>query len=87
MLASPERAPLTRIYFLEKGSKNEFVSLRDPVALGRLITCSFIPFYSQPGLAFTLSFFEEVVKKVPCHELRFVPDRKIVEFLNKRTEQ
>jgi hypothetical protein len=81
MLASPDRPPLTRIYFLEKGNKNELVSLRDSLALGRLITCSFIPFYSQPGLAFTLGFFEEVVKAVPCYELRFVPDKRVVEFI------
>jgi hypothetical protein len=71
MHASPDRAPLTRIYFLEKGSKNELIPLKNSVALGRLITCSFIPFYSQPGVAFTLSFFEELVKAVPCCELRF----------------
>ena len=85
MLASPERAPLTRIYFLEKGNKNELVSLRDSLALGRLITCSFIPFYSQPGIAFTLSFFEKLVKEVPCCELRFVPDKRAVEFINERS--
>jgi hypothetical protein len=83
MVASPERAPLTSIYFLEKGFKNELISLRDPVALGRLITCSFIPFYSQPGVAFTLGFFEEVVKAVPCCELRFLPDNRVVELINK----
>jgi hypothetical protein len=81
MLASPERAPLTRIYFLEKGCKNDLISLRDPVALGRLITCSFIPFYSQTGVAFTLGFFEKVVKAIPCNELRFVPDKRVVEFI------
>jgi hypothetical protein len=82
MLASPERAPLTRIYFLEKGAKNELILLRDPVALGRLIACSFIPFYSQPGIAFALGFFEGVVKGVPCCELRFLPDRRTVEFIS-----
>ncbi len=81
MLASPERVPLTRIYFLEKGSKNELILLRDPVALGRLLTCSFIPFYSKPGLAFSLEFFEEVVKSVPCCELRFLPERSTVDFI------
>jgi hypothetical protein len=80
-LASPERAPLARIYFLEKGSKNELIPLRDSLALGRLITCSFIPFYSEPGVAFTLGFFEKVVKAIPCNELRFVPDKRVVEFI------
>ena len=85
MLASPERVPLTRIYFLEKGSKNELLSLRESVALGRLIACSFIPFYSQPGVAFSLEFFEKVVKAVPCYELRFIPDKRVVEFITERS--
>jgi hypothetical protein len=83
MLASPERAPLTRIYFLERGLKNELIPQRYSDAVGRLIACSFIPFYSQPGLAFTLNFFEKVVKGVPCCELRSVPDKRVIEFINK----
>jgi hypothetical protein len=85
MLASPERAPLTIIYFLERGLKNELIPQRYSDTVGRLMTCSFIPFYSKPGLAFTLGFFEELVKAAPCCELRFVPDKRVVEFINERS--
>jgi hypothetical protein len=83
MLASPDRAPLERIYFLEKGAKNGVVSQKNSESVGNLIACSFIPFYSQDALSFTLSFFEEVVKAVPCYDLSFVPDQRVVEFVQK----
>jgi hypothetical protein len=81
-LASPARAPLSQVYFLEKGSKNQLVPQKRADAIGRLFACSFLPFYSHEGLAFTLSFLEEVVKATPCPVLKFLPDRKVIEFLD-----
>ena len=80
-LASPGRAPITRVYFLSKGSKNELLPLRKSDAASRLFACSFPPFYSREGLDFTLSFLAEVVKNIPCYELRFLPDERAVEFI------
>ncbi len=85
-LASPERTPLTGLDFLAKGSKNEIVPLRISDAIGRLFTCSFPPFYSQQGLDFTLSFHEEIVGTVPCYELKFLPDEKVLEFIPKKED-
>lgn len=81
MLASPAKVQLTRIYFLARGEKNELVQQRKIDALSRLFACSFLPFYNSEGLDFTLAFFEEVVKMVPCYELRFVPIKKTIEFV------
>lgn len=81
-LASPARAPLSQVYFLEKGSRNELAPQKRAEALGRLFACSFLPFYSHEGLAFTLGFLEDVVKATPCHVLKFLPDRKVIEFLD-----
>ncbi len=81
MLASPSRAPLTAIYFLEKGKKNELVAQKPSDAISRLFACSFPPFYNRDALDFTLSFLEDVVKNVPCYELRFTPDKNVVEFI------
>ena len=83
-LASPARAPLSQVYFLEKASKNELAPQKRADALGRLFACSFLPFYSHEGLAFTLGFLEEVVKTTPCHVLQFLPDRKVIELLEGR---
>ena len=80
-LASPARAPLTAVYFLEKGQKNEFVAQKPSDSISRLFSCSFPPFYSGEGIDFTLGFLEDVVKNVPCYELKFQPDKSVVEFI------
>lgn len=80
-LATPGRAPLTRIYILRHGQKNELVPQRGVEAVGRLFACSFPLFYSPESLDFTLCFFEEVVKAVPCSDLSFLPDERVVGFL------
>jgi hypothetical protein len=84
-LAWRGRVPLTQIYFLRHGQKNEIVSQRAAEAVGRLFAHSFPPFYSRAGLDFTLSFFEEVVTTVPCDELRFLPDQRVIEFIRQQT--
>jgi hypothetical protein len=81
MLASPSRAPLTAVYFLEKGQKNELVAQKPSDSISRLFSCSFPPFYNRDALDFTLTFLEDVVKNVTCYELKFKPDKKVVEFI------
>jgi len=81
MLASPSRAPLTAVYFLEKGQKNELVAQKASDSISRLFACSFPPFYNRDALDFTLTFLEDVVKNVPCSELKFTPDKRVVEFI------
>ena len=78
---SPSRVQLSRIYFLEKGKKNELIPYRTAEAIGHLTACSFLPFYKPEALDFTMAFFEEMVKTVPTCELRFVPDGRVVELI------
>jgi hypothetical protein len=77
-MACPDRAPLSRIYFLRHGQSNALLAQRPPQAVGRLFACCFPLFYSAEALSFTLEFFEEVVREVPCCELQFLPDARIV---------
>jgi hypothetical protein len=81
MLASPTRIPLGRIYFLEKGEKNGLFSLNPPNSITRLFACSFPPFHNRNAIDFTLTFLEEVVRTVPCCELRFKPEKSVVGFI------
>ena len=83
MLASEARAPLSRIYLLEKGLKNELTPQKASDSISRLFTCSFPPFYNRDALDFTLTFLEDVVKKVPCYELKFTPEKSVTEFILK----
>jgi hypothetical protein len=85
MLASPVRVPLTKTYFLQKGLKNELIPLGNSDAVGRLFSCCFVPFYNPEAIDYTLSFFNEVIETVPCSEIRFLPDKRVTEFILEKT--
>jgi hypothetical protein len=77
-LASPDRAPLRRVYFLDKGINNEIVPLKNFDAATRFFACGFPPYYDHQALDFTLIFLTELVRSTPCYELSFLPDRKVL---------
>jgi len=77
-LSSPNRVPLKGVYLLRHGQSNKQVSLRPSDAAARLLACSFPPFYHSGGLDFTLGFFDQLVEALPCHELWFTPDERVV---------
>jgi hypothetical protein len=79
------QAPLSHVFFLRHGKKNELASQRRMEAAARLFACGFPPFYSPSGLEFTLSFYDEVTKAIPCSELSFVPCENVIEFIRERT--
>ena len=79
--ASPHSAPLTKIFFLEQASENAARPARGAAAAARLFACSFPPFHDQDGLSFTLSLLANIVERVPCFSLPFVPDATVVDFV------
>ena len=86
-LACSARTPLTQIFFLGRGENNEVVSVRSSEMVARLMACSFVPFYSASALDYALAFFEHVSKSVPCGELRFAPDVRVLEFVRGYTHE
>jgi hypothetical protein len=80
-LATSARTELTQIFFLGRGARNEMVPMREPDVVAQLFTRSFVPFYSPGGLDYSLSVLQQVARAVPCAELRFVPDERVVEFV------
>jgi hypothetical protein len=81
-IASPEKGRLTKIFFLRHGEGNKLVPLGKAEAVSRLFTACFPPFYDQKAIEFILAFLEEVVKKIPCQELTFLPDERVVAFVD-----
>lgn len=79
--AAPTRAPLGSVYFLRKGMKNQVSSLNGVECASRFFSCCFPLFYNRDAVDFTLRFFDDAVKSVPCCELSFVPNKTVVEFL------
>jgi hypothetical protein len=80
-IASPESAPLSRLYLLEHSNHTELVSLSPGRAAAELFTRSFVPHHSPKGLQFTLRFLDRVARETPCSIFRFLPDKSAVEAI------
>jgi hypothetical protein len=80
-IASPESAPLSKLYLLEHSNKTELVSVSPGRAAAELFTRSFVPHHSQKGLQFTLRFLDRVAQETPCSIFRFLPDISAVEAI------
>jgi len=79
--AAPTQAPLNQVYFLQKGMRNHISSLKEAESASRFFACCFPLFYNRDAVDFTLRFFDDVAKNVPCYELSFLPNKSTVEFL------
>jgi hypothetical protein len=80
-IASPESAPLSRLYLLEHSHHTELVALPPGRAAAELFTRSFVPHHSPTGLQFTLRFLDRVAREVPSAIFRFLPDKSAVEAI------
>jgi len=79
MFASPNSAPLTRIFVLEHGNGNVITRLTRSQAVGELFARAFVPFHRHEYLENALSFLEQLVSSVPCYRYSFEPDERAVE--------
>ena len=82
--SSPARAPLADVCFLVKGAENRLLQKGVTESIGRFIASSFILFYNREAVDFTMGFLEDVVKAVPCYELSFSPDKRVVKWLQNK---
>jgi len=80
-IASPDCAPLSRIYLLEHGKSNERLLLAPGRAAAELFTRTFVTHHSETGIRATLDFLDRVASHVPCSVFRFVPDETAVEAI------
>lgn len=78
-VASPGRAPLSAIYFLEQALANELAPLSASQAAAELFARAFVPHYLKAGIQFTLGFLDQITCSVPCSVLRFTPTPSAVE--------
>jgi hypothetical protein len=81
--ASSGPAPLARIFFLRHGPANRVHRVSASEAAARLLACSFVPFYDQSGIEFTLGFLDQLTQSVPCHDLEFTPDQSVIDFVGR----
>jgi hypothetical protein len=78
---SPNGLPIQKIFFLSRGEENEAVLKNGAEAVAMLLTRSFPPLWDSKGMAYATELCHGIVSKIPCYELSFAPDTKIVDFV------
>ncbi len=79
MFASPNSAPLSRIFVLEHGHGNVITPLTPSQAVAELFARSFVPFHRHEYVDSALAFLEELSNSVPVYRYSFEPDQRAVE--------
>jgi hypothetical protein len=85
-VASPASAPLSSVFLLEQAPKNQILPLAPGKAAAELFARSFVPHYLQEGIQFSLSFFDELTRSIPCSIFRFAPTDSAVEAIRHARE-
>jgi hypothetical protein len=80
-VSSPGCAPLSAIFLLEQAPKNEFEQMPGVRAAAELFARCFVPHYLSAGMQFTLNFFDELTRSIPCSVFRFAPTESAVEAI------
>ena len=78
---SLEAVPIRKIFFLNPGGKNNAIRKNGAEAVSMLIARSFPPLWDEKGMSYTMNLCGRMVSKIPCHELNFEPDGRIVDFV------
>jgi hypothetical protein len=81
MYASPENAPLGRIFIIEHGKGNMLTPLSPSQAIAELFARSFVPFHRHEYVARSLEFLQEVVDRIPVYRYAFEPDQRAVDTI------
>jgi hypothetical protein len=80
-LASPEAMPLDQVFVIHHDNENRLTPLKPLDSSPLLLVRSFPPFWDAEGMAFTVGLLGELARRVPCYELGFVPDDRVVDFV------
>jgi hypothetical protein len=80
-ICDPGRVEINKIFFIEHSDKNCLKPVSHIDAATRMLVRSFPTFWNKEGMELTLSLIDRIVKKVPCYEFGFVPDKSAVDFI------
>ena len=81
---SAEGVVLESVDFLKHGNVNVSRRVTGAEAVSMLLRRSFLPLWSSTGMEFSLDLCRKLENSVPFHELHFVPDERIVDYIRCR---
>lgn len=73
-----EALPVEKLFFLRHGKENRLFPKTGSEAVSMILTRSFPPFWDYPAMERVLSFLERLAGFLPCRELHFLPDERII---------
>ena len=79
--ASPRGAQLEGIFFLRHGRTCLIRQVRDIDSVSRLLTCTFPPYWDPQAMTLSLDMLSDLTSAVPCHDLTFTPDRRVLHLV------
>ncbi|MGI5835856.1 MAG: hypothetical protein ACOX87_05105 [Chloroflexota bacterium] len=81
LVAAPSGAPLQKLFIIEHSPENYIRPLSHSEAALKLLVRCFPTFYDAAGMEFTLGLIYQLCKTVPCAELGFAPDERVVDLV------
>jgi hypothetical protein len=78
---SPNGLSIHKMFFLRRGEENRVVLMNGAEAVAMLLARCFPPLWDKNGMTFTTQLCHRIVNKIPCYELSFAPDTKVVDFV------
>jgi hypothetical protein len=75
--------PIHKLFFLHHGRKNFCRVKRGAEAVSMLLARSFPPFWNKEGMSFTIEFCQRLVQSVPCYDLSFAADGRMLDFVRR----
>lgn len=77
----PGMVRLKTIFLIKHGSENKARPLSPSEAVTSLIARSFSPLWDREGMERAMEVIERLVRKVPCYELSFKPDKGVINYI------
>jgi hypothetical protein len=79
--ATFSRTPLKAVFFLSHSRQNQCITLSPSEALAEFLSQVFLPLWSRDQLELTLQTGAALLQGVPCYQLPFFPDERVVGFV------
>jgi len=81
LVPSCQSAPLERMFIISHALQNESRRMLPSQAVQALLSRAMLPFWDPKGLTLALDFLNGLCQSVPCYALGFVPDTRVVEYV------
>jgi len=81
--SGPRKAILKKIFFLKHGVKNKLISRNCHDAFEQMLKDSLTLDWDKETSKNMLSFYLDLVSKVKCYDLEFMPDSSCIDFIRK----